>query len=713
VADDHSFLEELKRRHVWRVAIAYAVASWLLVQIATQVFPFFNIPDWTVRLVVVLLALGFPAALVLTWVYEMTPQGVRRTEPVDSPRARTRESHRAVGRKLDFLIIGILTAAVLMLGRQVLVLRHAPAVGSIAPAPSASIVPPTATGIAPAKSVAVLPFENLSNDKNNDYFVAGIQGLILAKLAEVGDLKVISHASTDRYASHPDDLTTVGRQLGVATILEGGVQKHGNDVLVTVQLVDADTDTHLWAAAYPRTLDNIFGVEGEVAEKIALALKAKLSPAESQRLAAVMIENPTAYDLFFRAEYQTNRGHTDYDTASDKAAIALYRQAIAQDSRFAGAYARLSYVESHLAWYGGGGMDVKQLNAQARTDADHALALQPDLAAARVALGYCDYWGRGDYAAALKSFTAALALRPGDVDALTARGYVQRRQGRIDDAIVSLQQAFTRDPRNSSLAAELGITYMMTSRYPDAERWLQHALALDPDNLNAKLNNSNAILFGSGDFSRALQAVQGDAAALKLQRATLLTYQRKFEDAQALLSGVPDTPDNFYFLNGSKSLQQANLYRLQGDAAHAAPLFAQALPDARAQLAEQQGINLAAAWTNFASAALGAGQTAAGLDATEKSQTIVLQTGDQVYGPGIMQLNAALYAEAARGDKAVPLLAKALVTPGIGQYYSPVLLWLDPAWDTIRRDPRFQALLKQYEDHRPAEPLTGDAPDRS
>ena len=446
----------------------------------------------------------------------------------------------------------------------------------------------------------------------------------------------------------------------------------------------------------------MFGVEGEVAEQIATALKAKLSPAESKRLATSLSPNNAANDLFLRAEYQGNQGLINYDTASWKASIPLYRQAIQQDPNFALAYARLSYQESELAWFGGGGMDVKQLNQQARSDAENALRLAPGLAAAQLALGFSDYWGRGDYAAALQAFAAALALRPNDADTLAAQGYVQRRQGHFDTAITSLQQAFALDPRNSAVAFELGSTYMMANRFPDAEDWLQRALALDPHNLNAQGKLSNAILFATGDIGRAMAAVQGDDAALKQQRIGLLTYQREYREALALLDSVPDTPDNFSASGGPKALQQAELYRLIGDMTRARPLYTLSLPKIRAQLAMLQGINQAGVWQNLATAELGLRHVAQGLDAIAKAESIDDRSGDRIYGSRDMETNAALYAEAQRPDLAVPLLAKALISPGIENYYSPMMLWLDPAWDPIRHDPSFQALLKKYATYQPA-----------
>jgi len=688
MSDKPSFFAELKRRHVWRVAIAYAVTAWLLLQLAAIVLPTFSAPHWVLKVLIGVFVLFFPIAIIVAWAFEVTPEGVRRTEPEGSEAARPAQIHRRVGRTLTIITFVVLSAAVGVLAWQLTAARS----------DSAAMDTP------PAKSIAVLPFENLSTDKANAYFAAGMQDLILTKLADIGDLKVISRTSTMQYGSHPQNLTQIGKELGVATLLEGSVQKSGDQVLVNVQLIDAKTDSHLWAESYTRTLKNVFGVEGEVAEQIAQSLKARLSPAETQRLATALSADPAANDLYLHAEYFTNQGDINYDTAAWKQAIPLYEQAIAKVPDFALARARLSYVQSRLAWFGGSGEDVQHLRAEARTQAERALAQAPELAAAHLAMGYSDYYGRGDYAGALTAFAAALKLRPNDAAALAARGYVLRRQGRFEAASAALKLAIAHDPRNSTLAYDLGETYMLASRYPEAEAAFRHALALDPDNVNAKYQYSVSLLLASGDVARSLAAAQGSAPQLQLWRAKLLTSQRKYPAAFALLAGIPDTPDNFPFAYGSKAQQQADLYRLMGDGARARAMYEKALPLARAQIEAEAGSasNEGIAWSTVAGVELGLGHTAAGLAAIAKSQALMARAHDHYYGPVVMELNASRYAEARRPDLAVPLLAKALATPGIGVDYSPALLWLDPAWDPIRHDPRFQALLKKYAKDRPA-----------
>ncbi len=680
------FLRRLKQRKLVQWAVAYVAAVFALLQGIDIVATKFGWPDAIERILIIAACVGFFVVLVLAWYH-----GERGAQKVSATELTILALLLAIGGGFLWHFAATLPAPV--------------AASPEKAADTATAIPPVSSKIAPDKSIAVLPFENLSKDADNKYFADGMQDLVLTKLADIGDLKVISRTSTMKYASHPDDLKTIAQQLGVATILEGSVQKAGNQVLINVQLINANSDSHIWAQSYTRTLKNIFGVEGEVAEQIATALKAKLSPAETQRLATALTSDPAANDLYLRAEYFAIQAQINYATASMKQAIPLYKEAIEKVPDFALARARLSYVESYLAWGGGGGEDVQQLRTDARAQAKQALAQAPNMAEAYLAFGYSDYLGRGDYAGALIAFTVALKARPNDAAALAARGYVLRRQGRFEDAIAAFQQALARDPRNSALAFELGSTCMMVGRDAEAEAALQHALALDPDNLNAKSFYSQVILYHSGDVARALAAAQGDAPRLQSQRVSLLTYQRKYQEALALLAGIPDTPDNFFtFFSGSKTQQQADLYLLAGDTARAKTLYEKALPLARAQVTAQAGndSNESLVWSNVADVELGLGDTAAGLAAIAQSQVLMTRANNHLYGPLVLELNAHLYAEVDRPDLAAPLLAKALASPGIGAFYSPVLLWLDPAWDPIRHDPHFEVLLKKYADAAPA-----------
>lgn len=668
------FLQRLRRRKLVQWAIAYVAGAFALLQGVDIVAQQFGWPESLQRGITLALVLGFFITLILAWYHgERGAQRISGTE--------------------------LLLLALLLAVGGTLVWRFAANNGGGPGGPIAA----APRGI-PAKSIAVLPFENLSADKDNEYFVAGMQDLILTKLAEIGELKVISRTSTMKYRSRPENLRQVGAELGVAHVLEGSVQRRGSAVLINVQLVDAATDAHLWAESYQRTLDNVFGVEGEVAGKVADALKARLSPTAAARLETSLGNDPMADDLYLRAEYFTARGDTNFDTAQYKQAVPLYRQAIARAPSFPLAMARLSYAESVLAWFGGGGEDVGRLQADARRQAEQVLAQAPNLPEAQLAMGFSNYYGKGDYAAALLNFRKALELRPNDDKALTAQGYVLRRQGHFDAALDSLARAQVRDPRNSALALTQGETLMMLFRYPEADVALRRALALDPSNVQARFRLSCTILLSRGDISAALAAAQGDEPKLRVWRTVLLTYQRHYREALALLDSVPDTPDNFDQSNyGQKALMQADLYRSLGDAAKARALYAEAMPQERAKLdaVGEVGIRAAEIWAFVARAELGLGDTGEALEALSRSYAFVEQARDYADGPSRTRMIAGTYAEAGRADLAVPMLAKALDTPGIGVNYSPTMLWLDPALDPIRGDAGFRALLRKYAKYKP------------
>src|SRR5882724_672714 len=321
-----NFLVELKRRNVYRAAVAYGVAAWFLTQLTTQVFPFFEIPNSAVRFVVVTLAVGFPIAMLLAWVYEFTPEGIVRTENLDPAQARSVE--RFTGRILDFIIIGVLLLAIAMLivGQRPFYRQTGESVSQ--------------------KSIAVLPFENLSRDPDNAYFATGIQDEILTRIAKIGALKVISRVSTKQYSSRPDNLSEIAHQLGVANILEGSVQRAADQVHVNVQLVSAATEEHLWAESYDRKLENIFGVEAEVATAVAEALKAKLTGAEQHALEQKPTNNPQAYDAYLRGIALYGEAYTLDEISKSRQP---FEEAVRLDPSFAMAWAMLARLNS--LWY--------------------------------------------------------------------------------------------------------------------------------------------------------------------------------------------------------------------------------------------------------------------------------------------------------------------------------------------------------------------------
>src|SRR5919197_668928 len=381
------FFAELKRRNVYKVAVAYAIVGWLLVQIATQVFPFFEIPNWTVRLVVLAIVIGFPIALVIAWAFEITPQGIERTEVADAtPAARGQKKHTWI----YVAIVGaVLSIGLFFLGRYGF--RNAT----------------SSSSELPQKSIAVLPFDNLSEEKGNAYFAEGIQDEILTRLAKVADLKVISRTSTQHFKSAPDNLPQIAKQLGVMHILEGSVQKANDQVRVNVQLINALTDAHLWADTYDRKLTDIFVVESEIAKTIADVLQAKLTGSEQRVIAKTPTVNPEAYELYLKGRFFWNKRAG----ADLRKAIDYFKQAIAKDPSYALAYAGLADSYMLLPNYDFGGTPVRESIAPAREAIRKALELDDSLAEAHASLGLLDTVELR-LERAVKDFERAIELNP-------------------------------------------------------------------------------------------------------------------------------------------------------------------------------------------------------------------------------------------------------------------------------------------------------------
>ena len=441
-----TLFRELKRRNVYKVAVAYAVVGWLLIQIATQVFPFFEIPNWGIRLIVLLVVVGFPIALILAWAFELTPEGIKRSEDADfvAPGASRKRRWIYVA-----IIAGALSIGLFFLGRY------------------------TATNVAnlPAKSIAVLPFENLSRDPDNAYFTEGIQDEILARLAKIADLKVISRTSTQRYKSSPDDLPQVAKRLGVSSILEGSVQKTADRVRVTVQLINAASDAHLWAETYDRNLTDVFAAESDIAKMIAETLRAKLTGSEQDALTARPTENTEAHQLYLRGRYFWNKR-----TGADfKKAIGYFNQAIDKDPNYALAYAGLADAYVLLSAYAEA--SPKDSLPQAKAAAANALELDSTLGEAHATLGNALVAYDLNFAEANREFRRAIELNP---------NYATAHQWYAETGLVPLGQfeearrALELDPLSIVINADVGTTLTNARRYDQAIEQLRKTVDMDP-----------------------------------------------------------------------------------------------------------------------------------------------------------------------------------------------------------------------------------------
>jgi TolB-like protein/Tfp pilus assembly protein PilF len=486
-----NFLAELKRRNVYKVAVAYAVAAWLLIQIATQVFPFFEIPNWAVRLVVVLLALGFPVALVLAWAFEITPEGIKRESEIEPGQSITPRT----GRKLVAITAVLAVIAAGLFAFQFLH-RNSTAAISQGESTSAPI---------PAKSIAVLPFENLSEDKANAYFADGIQDEILTRLAKIADLKVISRTSTLRYKSAPADLREIAKQLGVANILEGSVQKSNDQVRITVQLINALNDSHLWAETYDRKLIDVFQVESDLSQKIASSLEAKLTGAEQRAIVARPTENTEAYQLYLKGRFFWNkRTGADLHTAGE-----FFERAIAADPTYAGAYAGLAQTYLLIPVFGAG--RPPDFFPRATVAARKAIELDETSSEGRAALAMLLLFDF-KFAPSEQEFRRAIELNPNYATAHHWFGNsLLVTLGRFDEAIEQCRRAVDLDPLSLIINADLGSTLMLARRYDDAILQLRKTLALDGNFAYAHWNLGEA-LYLKGDVAGAIAEYEKAAA---------------------------------------------------------------------------------------------------------------------------------------------------------------------------------------------------------
>src|SRR5436189_1177610 len=473
-----TFFAEPKRRNVYKVAVAYAVVGWLVAQIATQIFPFLEIPNWVVRLIIVLIAIGFPIALVIAWAFEITPQGIERTEVADT-------MPLAAGQKKHAWIYVAIVGAVLSIGLFFLG-RYGFRNGT------------SSSSELPQKSIAVLPFDNLSRDPDNAFFAEGVQDEILTRLAKVADLKVIARTSTQKFKSAPENLPDIAKRLGVANILEGSVQKVNDQVRVNVQLINALTNAHLWAEIYDRKLSDIFAVQSDIAKTVADTLQAKLTGAEKQMMAAQPTTDTAAYELYHKGRSLWEKRSGD----NIPKAIAFYEQAIARDPNYALAYAGLSSAYIILPFWAG--VDRLDASSKAKDAALKALRLDPNLAEAHLALGKVLFFSEIDLAGALREYQRATELQPNDATAHHWFGNdTLSALGRSEEAIAEVRRAVELEPLSPVINTDLGTTFYYAHRYEDSARQLRKTLEIDPTFFYAHFNLGIA-LQAAGDLSGAI-----------------------------------------------------------------------------------------------------------------------------------------------------------------------------------------------------------------
>ena len=669
---------ELKRRNVYRAAVLYGMSAWLLAQITTQIFPFFNVPNSAVRFVIIALILGFPIAMALSWLYELTPGGFVRTEDVDLP------TQRQFGRKIDFVIIGALLLVIALLVYQRLPFRT------------------ENVEAIPDKSIAVLPFANFSEEKANAFFADGVQDDILTSLAEIKELRVISRSSVMQFrdpAAAGRNLREIAKTLGVANVLEGSVRREGDRVVVNVQLIDARTDRHIWANRYDRTLTDALGLQGELASEIADALRANLSADEKTRVAIKPTQSPDAYVFYLRANQISRNPDTlleDYKTAEQ-----LYTQAIALDPNFALAHARLASVRAEIFHYY---EPTDAWKLKAHQEAETALRLQPDLAEAHFALGECIYWMDQDYDRALEQFEIASRLSPsnGDIGRLIAA--IKRRQGKWQEALEAYERVVKIDPQNPNIVRELIFINTAMRRWPEAAGWAKKMRAMAPASLVAKVQTGYVDFWWKGDtrlLKSLLSEVPADVdpdGAVTSCRWDVAMLDRDYATAGRVLE-ISSLNEVSYTNAGStpKTFLQGCIYLAQGDNKNAQKAFETARPSFEASVEEaplsadrHANLGWLYAFMGRKNEAIREGRRAVELKPESK---------DAVDSAIMNCYLALIYARVGEKDLAIPLIERLLKTPGAVDSVDYSITVNDLKyrweWDPIRSDPRFQKLLEQ------------------
>ena len=660
------FFEEVKRRKVYRVAAAYVIAAGGIIQLASAAFPAWELPNWALRLVIVVLLMGFPIALILAWAYDITAQGVRATPTPAVPGSHRRRN-----------IIMLVTTGVII---------SAAAGFFLLPRVSAHKVD---------KSIAVLPFENLSDEKENAYFADGIQDDLLTNLSKIGDLKVISRTSVMPYRGKASNLREIGKALGVGTILEGSVRRVGNRVRVNVQLINAENDEHVWAEDYDRELTDVFAIQTDLAQKIATELRAKLSPSEKAQMEQKPTENGEAYMAFVQAH---NLSCAVEDLEKLKQSEQLYQRAIELDPNFALAIARYSQLESwilHLF------ERTPERREKAQTLAERALQLQPDLPEAHLARGLLYYYGDNNYDAALKEFEIARRGLPNESEVYLAIGAIQRRQGKWDESTANLEKAASLNPKDVWALQNLSFNYQMLRNWDAANKTIDRAIALDPTALDPLEVKCQLAVAENGDFSvteKAFDAVKSVpmSADQRLKtassRADVFLLERKYKDGLQAAESLPDNqlavfPGALFGKYYSIGFARKALH----DEAGAREAFLKAKNAVEEQLKRSPDIEKT--HIQLAKVLAQLGEKEAAVAEAQRATELLPESKDAFGGPEIAAGVAEVYTILGDNDRAIEILDGLLNRPSA---MTVQVLKVNPIWDPLRSDPRFQALLQKY-----------------
>ena len=673
-----NFFAELKRRNVYKVAVAYVVGGWALAQGLAQVLPVFSVPNWVIELLVLLIILGLPIALGLAWAFELTPEGLKRTEEVDEATA----AHHKKRAWIYVVIVGALVSVGLFfLGRY-----------------SATNATPRQHGAAEGiqhKAIAVLPFENLSDDKQNMYFADGVQDQILTNLAKVSDLRVISHTTVRQYKSgQPRNLREIGKQLGVTHILEGSVQRAGDRLRIAAQLIDARTDSQIWAETYDRTAADLFSIQSELAESIVAQLQAKLSPEQKADIEARPTQDLVAFELYLRAKQIVD----SYLIANDVRAALLSAlqsldQAIKRDPDFVSAYSYIARANDLLYFFDLDPTPDRILLAEAAVKA--ALRLRPDSAEAHFATADFLFRCHRDYDGALKELAIARSGLPNDTAFFVLSGYINRRRNNWAQAERDFSDAVAVDPRNPNAYNLLADTYNLQRRHLLAAQVYDRVLAAGERTPIVFYRRASAIFNETGN-STELRDVLAKNPELDVgggqtaYRVMFALVDGNFAEAERVLAASPreDFQDIDYSFYYPKAWFEAMIARAKGDSARARSAFSVA----RTILEQRLAVKPEHARTLAVLAQIDANLDRKELAIQEAQHAVdLMPLSKDIYdGALVLEGLAQVYAWTNEPDRAIELLQKLVAIPS---YVNYARLKLHPMWNPLRGDRRFQKIV--------------------
>jgi TolB-like protein len=667
-----NFFSELKRRNVYKVAIAYIVGGWALSQGIAQVFPVFDAPAWAIRLLVVLIIIGFPIALIFAWAFEITPEGVKRAEDVDLATQRSKKSRAWI----YVVIIGaLLSISLFFLGRYTAPQR-------------------VGLGQVSRKSIAVLPFENFSSDKENAFFADGVQDDILTALSKVADLKVISRTSVMSYAAGANrNLREIAQALGVSHVVEGSVRRSDGKVRVSAQLIDARNDAHLWADTYDRDLSDVFATESDIAKTIVEQLRAKLSASEKAAIEEQPTKDITAHDLYVRAKL-LNESSSFSARRLEKLveAAGLLDQAVARDPDFLLAHCLLANTHGLIYFYGLDHTPARVALAEAAVNA--ATRLRPDAGETHLARADVLYRCYLDYDRARAELALAQSALPNNAQVLALTSFIDRRQSRWQEAVQSLERALELDPRNWYYLQQISLSYHFLRRYNDEIAALERVSAILPDDVIMKVARAWVEMEWKADTRPLANTVE---PILKQNPASVMTftqyyvglglYQRDAKTAENAVAAMPAQGIGLDQVPLPVAFWKGLVARMNGDSAAAQSAFLTARAEMEKVMRDQP--NYASGLCTLALIDAGLGRKQEAINEARRACELLPITKDSINGVHMMEFLALVYAWTGEKDQAIEQLRATLHYPTVLSYGQ---LKLHPQWDPLRGDPRFEEI---------------------